>query len=490
MIRTKALWLVSVAGLAGPAFAQQAAPQIQPPRAPATAANPQMVQAVPAPVQIPPLSDAQATELRELLANNARVEGLRSANDTRLQPVSTAQDALVAAALDHARAVHAGRLAEEDFQEDWALRPKDFDPRPGFAKAVAENRIGQWFASLPPPWAGYDGLKTGLQRYRQIVADGGWSSVPAGPDLSVGSSGARVAALRKRLAVEDKTVSATGDRFDAALKEAVVRAQRRYGLNPSGLVSTQTLAALNVPAQDRVRQIMANMERWRWMPHELPANRIQVNIAAAVVTVFEGDKPVMSMRGVTGKVGTETPMLSSTIHSIVLNPPWNVPARIAREELFPKGMAYLKANDFRVIGTGPNRRLQQIAGPKAALGRFKFDFDNEFAVYLHDTPAKAGFGRFDRLESHGCIRLEKPHELANYLLRTSSEWSEAKVQETLDSGKTVRAQLTTPAEVYLLYWTAFASANGDVNFRADPYGWDAKLADKIEARQTRQIAAR
>ena len=493
MMGFKAFWLVSVAGLASPALAQtvpQVRPQAQAPRTTSSVPQPQMVQAVPAPIQIPTLSDAQATELRELLASNARVEGLRSANDTRLQPVSTAQDALVSAALDHARAVHAGRLAEEDFQEDWALRPEYFDPRPGFAKAVRENRIGQWFASLPPPWAGYDGLKSGLQRYRAIVANGGWGSVPAGPDLTVGSSGARVAALRKRLAVEDTKVTPTGENFDAALKDAVVRAQRRYGLNPSGLVSTQTLAALNVSPQDRVRQIMANMERWRWMPHELPANRIQVNIAAAVVTVFEGDKPVMSMRGVTGKPGDETPMLSSTIHSIVLNPPWNVPAGIAREELFPKGAAYLKANDFRIIGEGPNRRLQQIAGPKAALGRFKFDFDNPFAVYLHDTPAKAGFNRFDRLASHGCIRLEKPHELANYLLRTSSEWNDAKVQETLDSGKTVRAQLTTPAEVYLLYWTAFASANGDVNFRADPYNWDTKLADKIEARQARQIAAR
>ncbi|UUL82861.1 L,D-transpeptidase family protein [Sphingomonas qomolangmaensis] len=439
---------------------------------------------------LPVLTPVQATQLAALLEQDGAVQGLRSVDAAVSIP--QANDALVRAALDHAHAVHAGRLDTADFQEDWALRPAAYDPRPAFAKAVAEDRIAQWFAALPPPWAGYDGLRAGLTRYRGIVTAGGWQAIPAGADLSMGSKGARVAALRKRLAIEDPEVVATGDSFDATLKAAVQRAQRRYGLNPTGTVSTQTMGALNVPARDRVRQIMANMERWRWLPHELPKNRIQVNIAAAVLTVFEGDSPVMSMKAVTGKPGGgETPMLQSTIHSVVLNPPWNVPSSIANRELFPKGDGYLKANNFRIIGEGPNRRLQQASGDTSALGRFKFDFDNPFAVYLHDTPAQAGFSRFDRLASHGCIRLEKPAELAKLLLRDVPEWSEAAIDEQVTTTtKTVRARLNTPVQVYLLYWTAFASANGQMSFRADPYKWDAVLADKIERRSAAQVASR
>jgi L,D-transpeptidase YcbB len=494
--------LLAATLFAAPAAAQQAQPPVMPvpmPRpaqaVPAQAVPPQTVPILPVPMvqpvaPLPTLTAEQARELRSLLERDSAEQGLRRVDAAVSLP--DANDALVRAALDHARAVHAGRLDSGDFQEDWALRPAAFDPLPGFARAVAENRIAKWYAELPPPYSGYEGLKAGLKRYRAIVADGGWQALAAGPDLSVGSNGPRVAALRKRLAVEDSAVKATGDGFDADLKAAVQRAQRRYGLNPTGTVSTQTLAALNVPARDRVRQIMANMERWRWLPAEMPRDRIQVNIAAAVLTLFEGDQPVMSMKAVTGKPGGgETPMLASTIHSIVLNPPWNVPTSIARAELWPKGEAYLRRNGFRIIGEGDSRRLQQASGDTSALGRFKFDFDNPFAVYLHDTPAKAGFSRFDRLASHGCIRLEKPDQLAKHLLRDVPEWSAQAIDtQVTTTTKMVRAHLATPVEVYLLYWTAFASADGRMNFRADPYDWDGKLADKIERRAAAQVAAR
>ncbi|WP_315760664.1 L,D-transpeptidase family protein [Sphingomonas sp. Y38-1Y] len=463
--------------------------------APATQAAPVQVPAVPVPPRLtqrvlPRLSGEQAALLSQLLGKDSHDQGLRFSG--RTPPAPADNDALVRAALDHAHAVRAGRLEATDFQEDWALRPQAYDPYPSFVQAVKSDRVAQWFAELPPPWAGYEGLRAGLATYRKIAANGGWKSIPAGPDMGLGAKGARVAALRQRLAIEDSSVSASSDSYDEGLRSAVQRAQRRYGLNPTGVVSTGTLGALNVPVATRVRQIMANMERWRWLPDQLPKDRIQVNIAAAVLTVFEGDQPVMSMKAVTGKPGGgETPMLQSSIHSVVLNPPWNVPAGIAKRELFPKGMGYLKANGFRVIGEGDSARLQQASGDTSALGRFKFDFDNPFAVYLHDTPAKGGFSRFDRLASHGCIRLEKPNLLAKRLLRDVPEWSpEAIDEQVTGSTKTVRARLNTPVSVYLLYWTAFASGNGQINFRDDPYGWDAKLADKIENRSAMQIASR
>lgn len=493
MIRWSA-FLCAATMLAGTAQAQQSL--LPPDIVPEDAAPPAQARIVPPPMPaapphaMPRLSGEQAALLAQLLGKDSHEQGLRFSG--KAPPAPADNDALVRAALDHAKAVRAGRLSTADFQEDWALRPQPYDPYSSFVQAVSADRIGQWFAELPPPWAGYEGLREGLTRYRRIAADGGWKPIAAGPDMGLGAKGARVAALRQRLSVEDSAVSAAGDAFDEGLRSAVQRAQRRYGLNPTGFVSTGTLAALNVPVATRVRQIMANMERWRWLPDQLPKDRIQVNIAAAVLTVFEGDQPVMSMKAVTGKPGGgETPMLQSTIHSVVLNPPWNVPAGIAKRELFPKGMGYLKANGFRVIGEGDSARLQQASGDTSALGRFKFDFDNPFAVYLHDTPAKGGFSRFDRLASHGCIRLEKPNLLAKRLLRDVPEWSpEAIDEQVTGSTKTVRARLNTPVAVYLLYWTAFASGNGQINFRDDPYGWDAKLADKIENRSAMQVASR
>ena len=452
----------------------------------ATPATPVAPTALSAP--LPQLSPEQARQVVQIIEAGRIEHGLRH-NVEAARVEAADNDSLVRAALDYARAIRTGRLAEADFKEDWGLRPQYWDPLPSFTEAVAGNSLARWARQLPPPYSGYDGLRDGLKTYRAIEAAGGWGRIAAGPDMVVGAKGARVKALRQRLAVEDKGVAATGDTFDAELKAAVQRAQRRYGLNPAGTVSTGTLAALNVSAADRVAQIMANMERWRWIPRELDRNRIQVNIAAALVTVFEGDEPVMSMRGVTGRPGDETPMLQSAIHSVVLNPPWNVPTGIAQRELWPKGMGYLKANGFRVIGEGSAKRLQQAAGPQSALGRYKFDFDNPYAVYLHDTPAQAKFASFDRLASHGCVRLEKPADLARLLLRNSTQWTPEAIDAQIASGKTVRAQLPTQATVYLLYWTAFASGNGAMGFRADPYSWDGELAAKIEKRSQVQAAS-
>nr|WP_230629436.1 L,D-transpeptidase family protein [Sphingomonas sp. Leaf37] len=481
MMRTTAT--VAMAAMLLPAI-PATAQVVQVPVPPSAAVAPPVVMPT---MPLPQLSDAQASQLAALLARDTLAQGLAVAAP---QPMdAAARDRLVRDALDHARAVHAGRLAEADFQRDWGLRPPVFDPLPGFADAVKRDRIAAWFAALPPPYSGYDGLKAGLERYRSIAAAGGWSTLAAGPDLAMGATGARVLALRQRLAVEDADVAASGSSFDAALVEGVRRAQRRYGLNPTGTVAGQTLAALNIPAAARVRQIMANMERWRWLPQQLPRDRIQVNIAAAVLTVFDGDAPVMSMRAVTGRPGDETPMLSSTIHSVVINPPWNVPTSIATKELWPKEKAspgYFKRNGFRVIdGT----RLQQRAGDQSALGRYKFDFDNAFSVYLHDTPSRAKFASFSRLASHGCVRLEKPADLAELLLKGDPAWTPEAIAAAVDKGDTVRARLTKPVSVYLLYWTAFASGNGQMNFRADPYGWDSTLASKIEARSATQLIA-
>jgi murein L,D-transpeptidase YcbB/YkuD len=474
--------------LAAPALAQVTPPPVAPT---ATQTLPPPVPVVTQAMVYPKLSAAQAKQLADLIAADEVAQGLQQKKRTDL--VGLDNDALVRAALDHAKAVKVGRLAPDDFQKDWGIRPRAYDPLPSFAEAVRGDRLAAWIRSLPPPYVGYDTLAAGLARYRTISAAGGWPVLTEAPKF--GDRGPAVAKLRERLAIEDPSVEGTGDRFDAALLDAVRRAQKRYGLNPVGTVGTQTMAALNVPVSRRIQQIMANMERWRWLPPELDPKRVQVNVAAAVLTVFDGDRPVMSMKAVTGRPGNETPMLISRINSIVLNPPWNVPSSIATKELWPKEKAspgYLKRNGFRVIDTGDGGKRLQQSSEKSALGRYKFDFPNDFAVYLHDTPAQSGFSRFDRLASHGCVRLEKPGDLAKLLMQSTPDWPADKIDATVAAGKTVRAPMAQPVSVYLLYWTAFAGESGPVAFREDPYSWDARLASTIERRSAAQtqLAAR
>ncbi len=419
------------------------------------------------PVPIPPLSPAQAAFLTKWV-KGVDAQGIGTASlDARVP----SEGALIQAVLDRAHALHNGRVDPSDFLKIWALRPAPYDPRPGFARAVAEDRLQQWADDQAPPYEGYDGLRQGLQTYRRIRDEGGW------PQLAAGAS---ESAIRKRLAIEDKT-GAPGDMLAAALQQA----QRRYGLKPTGTLDAATLAALNVPVEGRIASIMANMERWRWMPREMPVNRVQVNIAAAILTVFEGDRPVTSMRAVTGRPGNETPMLVSNIHSVVVNPPWNVPSSIATKELLPQGRGALISKGYRFIKTPDGgERLQQAPGPGNSLGRLKFDFDNPFAVYLHDTPARGKFASYDRLASHGCIRLEKPVSLAELMLQSNPGFA-GDVQSLIDAGKTQRVSLSQKVAVYLLYWTAFAGNNGVMNFRSDPYGWDKLLAAKIESSRQR-----
>lgn len=460
-----ALFLLAAGGSAAlaqtpPAPTPQPAIIAPPPVSPAITTPPTLV-------PLPPLSVAQERYLNDWLGTGAR-EGLM-ARARAAKPLSGG--ALLSAVLDRARALSTGRVDTADFLEIWALRPQPFDPRPSLARAIADDRLPQWTAGLTPPYAGYDGLRKALATYEGIRDSGGWPMLAAGAPAD---------AIRARIAMEDKSVKPGENPVDV-----LQRAQQRYGLNPTGQLDARTIKALNVPVDERIAAIMANMERWRWMPRELPVDRVQVNIAAAVLTLFEGDQPVASMRAVTGSPDNATPMLVSNIHSIVVNPPWNVPASIARRELWPKGRAALIRQGYKIVGTPQGgERIVQPAGPNSALGRLKFDFVNPFAVYLHDTPARAKFASYDRLASHGCVRLEKPLPLAEEMVASDPALA-GRIQELIDSGKTQRVTLPKQVAVYLLYWTAFANANGTVGFRADPYGWDKLLAAKIEASSRR-----
>ncbi|HYG61679.1 MAG TPA: L,D-transpeptidase family protein [Thermoanaerobaculia bacterium] len=396
-----------------------------------------------------------------------------------------------------------GRLQPDTVRTDWYTKPRNLDVDGLLNRALQsqeEGAIQKALRGMTPPGEEYARLSQVLDRYQQIAEKGGWPSIPAGPELKPGDGGPRVAALRARLAAEGDLAAnaAAGAAFDEPLAQAVSRFQRRNGLEVTGKVDEATLAALNVPAEDRLRQLVVNMERWRWMPSDLGERYIWVNIPEFRMDLFEGDRPAVSMRVVVGKEQSRTPVFSDKMEYLELNPFWNLPDSIINEEVLPalaKNPDYLASHEMEVVQgweadapavssydpsqlgkPGSEYRLRQRPGAANPLGKVKFMFPNRFDIYLHDTPADHLFDRAERDFSHGCIRLERPIELAQYLLKDDPKWTPEAIQAKLASGETTSVPLPRPLAVHLVYFTAWADENGVVHFRDDVYGHDAKLA--------------
>jgi L,D-transpeptidase YcbB len=259
--------------------------------------------------------------------------------------------------------------------------------------------------------------------------------------------------------------------------------QERNGLDADGAVGPGTLEALNVPAADRVRQIEINLDRWRWLPRDLGERYVMVNIAGFALDVIEAGKPALSMRVVAGKPTNRTPMFTGTMTHLVLNPYWNVPSGILKKEILPhiaRDPGYLARQNMEML---PGGKVRQKPGANNALGKIKFLFPNRFDVYLHDTPSRSLFSRSVRTFSHGCIRVEKPLELAEYLLKEDPAWTPEKIQKALAKGKESWVKIPNPLPVHLAYWTAWVDDAGVTQFRKDVYGRDKPLAEKLGAVQ-------
>lgn len=407
------------------------------------------------------------------------VAALQGGDDVTASPSTTASDAALQASLSrHATAELGLRVRPSEIDPLWAIAPPQRQVDTELAEARGAGRLGPWLQTLAPASASYRALIAAHRRYRQMVDGGGWPQLPANLDLRPGASGPAVSSLRLRLAAEGYVVGAspTAEVFDLPLKDAVATFQRRHDLAPDGVVGRETREALNVTAEQRLAQIDANLERWRWV-RSLPPDRLEVNVAAAEAVLYSNDAPKLAMKTVVGDLGHHTPMFTSRLASVVINPPWNVPPSIAAKELWPKERAqpgYLARNGFSLV----DGALRQAPGPRNSLGRVKFDFPSPFGVYLHDTPAKTAFNRNNRALSHGCIRLEKPRELAAILLAPQG-WTADRIDEAIDSGETQRIQLDGRLPLFVLYWTVAAQADGSLQFHPDRYGWDAKLTSAL-----------
>lgn len=386
-----------------------------------------------------------------------------------------------------------GRVDPESLHPLWEASPRGADLGTMLEEALENRKISRALQRLAPVHEGYQRLRTALARERAFAESGAWPVLPKNPS---------VALLRERLAAEGDLEKKEGTEFDDDLREALRHFQGRHGLEQTGALDAQTLAELNVPAEARVNQIKLNLERWRWLPQDLGRSRIEVNIAAFELQVIDDDEIAMQMRVVVGKAYRRTPVFSDTVRYIVLNPNWHVPRTIAVDELIPKiqkDSTYLERFGMHVIGPDSKEvdpstvdwkavtaessayRLRQDPGRLNALGQMKFMFPNRYDVYLHDTPSRHMFEETQRDFSHGCIRIEKPMDLAVYLMK-KSKWNQEAIERALDEGTERSLYLPRPMPIHLLYFTAWADEDGTIQFREDINGVDQPLARALAKR--------
>ncbi len=414
--------------------------------------------------------------------------------------------ALTRAALRYAADLADGRVDPAAVDTAWTAAPRAIEVAYVLAGLLDSWRLPAIRSALSPPHAGYTRLRAALARYREIADRGGWPVFPESLALAPGDSGESVSILRTRLAVEGdvKARLDSGDRYDAVLQEAVRRFQRRHGLAPDGEVGPGTLAALNVPVAQRIREIELNLERWRWLPRELGERYLAVNSAALELVVGQGDSTVMRMRAVVGRPDWPTPIVSSQITSLQFGPTWNIPRSIAVQEVAPlarRDTAYLRRErihmfrdsagaaeidpatvDWSQVSEGTfSYQLRQEPGGTNPLGGVKFVFANRFNVFIHDTPHRALFREPVRTASHGCVRAERAADLAVYLLHDPTRWPRDSIRGAMDRLDGRWVPLGDSVPVHLVYWTAWAEADGTVEFRRDLYGWDRRLADALAA---------
>jgi murein L,D-transpeptidase YcbB/YkuD len=410
--------------------------------------------------------------------------------------------------------LHSGKVNPSEQHPGWDLREPFLA---GQVVEIAQGQvealtIGRFLEFLRPTHPLYASLRSALARYRAIADAGAWQPIAHGPVLEKGARDERVAELRQRLLMTGDLEETGQDPtyFDAALEEAVTRFQDRhyldvygYGINDwYGAVGEATLEKLNQPIDYWIGTIRANLERGRWVLRDLEKAFVIADVAGFEVHLVEHDRSVWWARAQVGDSYRETPVFRSTIQSIEFNPTWTVPEGILERDILPaikrNPVEALATRQLEVFDRQGRRvdprgvdwrrytarnlpfRLVRAPGPDNPLGLVKFLFPNPFAVYIHDTPDKQGFEEDKRASSAGCIRLERPFELAERLLVPQGDWSQDNILKVIDAGKTRRLTLARPMPVILYYWTVRMDDRGGIFFRDDIYQRDARLLEALD----------
>lgn len=417
----------------------------------------------------------------------------------RLKRLADVDVQITAALLSLGRDVAVGRTSPARLDRNWKARRTAPD-LVGTLGLAAEADLSFWLAAIRPQHPEYAALQQALAGLRQRQASGGWPNVPR-VKFTIGGSHPAVVTLRRRLAADGCLADAPGASessvYDADVERGVRVFQEHHGLKETGLADAATLASINVGIADRITQLELNLERWRWMPDDFGARHLLVNIPRYHVLVRENGAVVRDIRVVVGKRGHETPVFSSEMTTVVFSPYWNIPDSIVVGETAPamaKDPKYLARHNIEILrltssGVTPvppsqvnwsdPQELRQLAfrqkpGPANALGHVKFLFPNPYSVYLHDTPADELFARPGRAFSHGCIRIEEPETLAQYVLRDDPTWPTERMLQAMNSGVETAVTLKQAIPVHIVYFTAYVDANGGLHFPPDIYGYDAQ----------------
>jgi murein L,D-transpeptidase YcbB/YkuD len=371
-------------------------------------------------------------------------------------------------------------------------------------QAVAD--VGLWLDGMAPPWPQYRALRRALAGLRTLEEDDAAALLPDGDSLKPGMHNDLIPILRERLTAFG--VALDGDSastvFDPELEAAVMAFQRHHGLDDDGVVGRKTRAMLNMTVAQRIRIVELNMERLRWLQEDLGNRYIWINIPAFQLSVIEDGQEVLAMDVIVGRDYRSTPVFSGLMTYVDFNPYWNVPHKLAVEDILPKVQAdpeYLASHGFKVFAgwtsdepldpatidwnslteTSFGYRLRQDPGEHNALGRVKFMLPNEHSIYLHDTPNRALFSRAERAFSSGCVRLSQPVDMALYLLGGSGDWSQERLDEIWAEPELTRVSLERPIPVYFSYMTAWVDQDGVLQFRADVYQRDVALDAVLSA---------
>ncbi|MEE8044976.1 MAG: L,D-transpeptidase family protein [Thermodesulfobacteriota bacterium] len=441
--------------------------------------------------------------------------------------------------LTYTHDLHYGRVRAEQINLELLSGERPVNLSKLLVTAVKTDQVQETLEGLLPKYPMYAMLRISLKEYREIAAKGGWQPVAYGNKFKKGARGQRVLALSKRLKVTGELDSSIpgSEVFDDSLDQAVRKYQQRNGLYVDGVVGISTIEALNVPVEERISQIELTMERWRLLPQYLGNRYILVNIANYHLYGIENNNDTINMRIVVGKPQWNTPMFSEEMTHLIINPYWNIPPSIFKDDIAPKIMEdseYMSKQNMDAMGlkapekivveeaevvevvenveatevtdgdnTGETElseveiqnkkaqeeyiskvlsgkyRLRQNPGPGNPLGRIKFLFPNKHSVYLHDTPNRGFFKKAQRNFSHGCIRVEKPLELAEFVLSSNPSWTQNTIQSSINKMKTKTVHLDESITVYILYFTTWVDNEGTVNFHKDIYGLDKTLYNAL-----------
>lgn len=412
-------------------------------------------------------------------------------------------DVLLSAALyRYSNHVYSGRFMPGDLDIEWHIQNKALDTGELFTKVASKDSIAQVLNELPPQHSGYQSLKKQLRRFRALQQQGGWQKFEPGPILEPGVQHKQVAQLRQRMQISGDLVEGPWrdmDIFDRGLEDAVKHYQQRHGLKVDGHVGPQTRRSLNITVEQKTRQILINMERWRWMPRQLGKRYLMVNMTGFELYIMENGSLVLSMPVIIGKSYRSTPSFSGLVSYLEYNPYWTIPENMALQDFIPRQIndsSFFAKKSIRLFrGWGENAReidpqtvnwnqldkehfpywLRQEPGPNNALGQIKFLFSNPYEIYLHGTPDRHLFDRVVRTFSSGCIRVKDPVRLAAYLLNDGSQQKEEEVLANIYLGTNQGLTLPVAVPIYLVYWTTWVSPDGSLNFRDDIYGRDAAL---------------